>query len=135
MAIKDCKIIKLPKFSDSRGNLTFIEKSTLIPFDIRRVYYLYQVPKNSQRGAHGHIELEQLVIAINGSFDIELDDASNKKSYHLDSPDQGLYITNGIWRDIKSFSDNAVCLVLASLIYNENDYIRNYDEFLKLMKK
>ena len=135
MAIQDCKIIKLPKFSDSRGNLTSIENSTLIPFDIKRVYYLYQIPKNSQRGAHGHIELEQLVIAINGSFDIELDDAFSKKSYHLDSPDQGLYITNGIWRDIKSFSDNAVCLVLASLTYNENDYIRNYDEFTSLMKK
>ena len=135
MPISDCKIIDLPKVCDDRGSLTFLENSNHIPFDIKRIYYLYNIPENKSRGAHGHINLEQLIIAINGKFDITLDDTTSKKSFHLNSPNQGLYVSKGIWRNINNFSENAVCMVLASLPYDENDYIRNYDEFIKFMNK
>ncbi len=135
MSISDCKIINLPKFSDDRGSLTFIENSNNIPFDIQRIYYLYNIPENKTRGGHGHIRLEQLVIAVKGGFDITLDDATSNKTFHLDSPENGLYICKGIWRDISNFTPDAVCLVLASLPYSENDYIRNYDEFLNFVGK
>ena len=135
MPISDCRIINLPKICDDRGNLTFIENLNHIPFDIRRVYYLYNIPETKSRGAHGHIGLEQLVIAISGAFDITLDDADTKKTFHLNSPEYGLYVSKGIWRNINNFSTNAVCLVLASHPYDESDYIRNYDEFIELMKK
>ena len=135
MGIKSCKIISLPKFTDDRGNLTYIENKTHIPFDIKRVYYLYNIPKEEKRGAHGHVNLEQLVVAVSGSFDIALDDASGKRTFHLDSPDFGLYVSKGIWRDMFNFSDDAVCMVLASELFNEEDYIRNYDEFIQLMKQ
>ena len=134
MTIENCRIISLPKITDARGNLTFIENANHIPFDIKRIYYLYDVPKNAKRGAHGHINLEQLVIAISGSFDVVLDDASNKKTFHLDTPDIGLYISKEIWRDMKNFSDDAVCFVLASELYDEGDYIRNYEDFVRQMK-
>ena len=135
MPISNCRIINLPKICDDRGNLTFIENLNHIPFDIRRVYYLYNIPETKSRGAHGHIGLEQLVIAISGAFDITLDDADTKKTFHLNSPEYGLYVSKGIWRNINNFSTNAVCLVLASHPYDESDYIRNYDEFIELMKK
>ena len=135
MTIENCKTISLPKIVDARGNLTFVENANHIPFDIKRIYYLYNVPKGAKRGAHGHINLEQLVIAISGSFDIVLDDAFNKRTYRLDSPEIGLYISKGIWRDMINFSTDAVCFVLASEPYNEDDYIRNYKDFIQLMKK
>lgn len=135
MNIKNCRTIQLPKISDSRGNLTYIENSNHIPFDIKRIYYLYNISHNAQRGAHGHIKLQQLLIATSGSFDIILDDAINKKTFHLNSPHVGLYISNGIWRDMLNFSSDAVCLVLASEPYDKNDYIHDHKEFVKFIKK
>ena len=135
MKIELCKIISLPKLSDSRGDLSFIENNHQIPFNIKRVYYLYNVPHDAKRGAHSHKNLEQLMIAISGSFDITLDDGINKQTYHLNSPSKGLYIPSLIWRDIQNFSDDAVCIVLASEPYDESDYIRDYQNFLDLRGK
>ena len=129
MAVCDCKIINLPKIHDPRGNLTFLEGSNHIPFDINRVYYLYDVPGGAVRGGHAHKELQQLIIAISGSFDIHLDDGTSKSSYHLNRSYQGLYICPLIWREINNFSSGSVCLVLASLPYDESDYFRDYSEF------
>lgn len=131
MSISDCKIIDLPKITDPRGNLTFIEGNRHIPFDIKRVYYLYDVPGGAERGGHGHRELQQLIIAISGSFDIILDDGFDKKRYYMNRPYYGLYVAPMIWREITNFSSGSVCIVLASTIYDESDYIRDYDQFLK----
>lgn len=130
MSIEDCKIIELPKISDPRGNLTFIEGSRHIPFDIRRVYYTYDVPGGADRGGHAHKALHQLIIAMSGSFDVTLDDGSNKKKYHLNRSYQGLYVCPMIWRDLDNFSSGSVCMVLASNIFEVSDYIRDYDEFI-----
>ena len=129
--IDDCKIIDLRKISDPRGNLTPIEGGADIPFDIKRVYYLYDVPGGESRGAHAHRELQQLIIAANGSFSITLDDGKNKKTFTLNRPYQGLIIVPRIWRDLGDFSSGAVLVCLASEHYDEYDYIRDYDEFLK----
>lgn len=129
--IDDCKIIDLRKISDPRGNLTPIEGSGDIPFDIKRIYYLYDVPSGESRGAHAHKELQQLIIAANGSFTITLDDGKNKKAFTLNRPYQGLYVVPGIWRDLDDFSSGAVLLCLASEHYKAEDYIRDYEEFLK----
>ena len=134
MSINDCKIIELPKIVDSRGNLTFIEELRHVPFEFKRVYYLYDVPGGSLRGAHGHKSLEQFIISMSGSFDVILDDGKNKKTYQLNRPDYGLYISPMTWRDVTNFSSGAVCLVLASEYYDESDYIRDYDEFLAVVK-
>ena len=131
MSLSDCHLISLPKHSDARGGLTFVENQNHIPFDIQRVYYLYDMPLDTARGAHGHKQLRQLIIAISGSFDIVLDDGTDKQNFHLDRPDQGLYVCPMIWRDISKFSTGAVCLVLASELYEEEDYFRDYGEFLK----
>ncbi len=128
--IDDCKIIDLRKISDPRGNLTPIEGGSDIPFDIKRIYYLYDVPSGESRGAHAHKALQQVIIAANGSFTITLDDGQNKKSFTLNRPYQGLYIVPGIWRDLDDFSSGAVLLCLASEHYKAEDYIRNYKEFL-----
>jgi len=125
-----CKIIDLPKVSDPRGNLTFIEAERHVPFDIRRVYYTYDVPGGSDRGAHAHRELQQLIIAMSGSFDVTLDDGFEKKRFHLNRSYFGLYVCPMIWRDIDNFSSGSVCLVLASHVYDPNDYYRDYDRFL-----
>jgi hypothetical protein len=126
-----CRIIDLPKISDPRGNLTFIEGGRHVPFDIKRVYFLYDVPGGSERGGHGHLALHQLVIAMSGSFDINLDDGrGNKRKFHLNRSYFGLYVCPMIWRDIDNFSSGAVCMVLASAHYDESDYLRDYDEFL-----
>jgi|SRR5665213_2544704 len=127
-----CAIVDLPKISDPRGNLTFIESQHHIPFEIQRVYYLYDVPGGAERGGHAHKELEQLIIAISGSFDVVLDDGENKKRVHLNRSYSGLYVCPMIWRELCNFSSGSVCLVLASNKYDEADYYRDYDEFLQV---
>ena len=129
MSIKKSKIIELPKISDPRGNLTFIEGGVHIPFDVKRVYYLYDVPGGASRAAHGHKELHQLIVAMSGSFDVRLDDGYEVKTFHLNRSYFGLYVPPMMWRDLDNFSSGSVCMVLASDVYMESDYFRNYDEF------
>jgi hypothetical protein len=131
MAISDCQIIDLPRVLDHRGNLTFIESGRQVPFQIMRTYYLYDVPGGSSRASHGHKELQQLMVAMSGSFDVTLDDGTSKKRFHLNRSYFGLYIPPMIWRDLDNFSSGAVCMVLASDFYKESDYFRDYDEFIK----
>jgi dTDP-4-dehydrorhamnose 3,5-epimerase-like enzyme len=130
MTLADCKIIQLPVIHDPRGNLTFIESENHIPFEIKRVYYLYDVPGGATRAGHGHKVLQQLMIAMSGSFDVELDDGTEKKKYHLNRSSYGLYIPQMIWRDIDNFSSGSVCMVLASEHFQESDYYRDYEEFV-----
>lgn len=122
--------IELPQIQDPRGDLTFIEGGNHIPFKIARVYYLYNVPVDSERGGHAHRELEQVVFALSGSFRMKIDDGHKKFEYWLRNPQKGLYISNMIWREMDSFSQGAVCMVLASHKYNELDYCRDYRAFL-----
>ena len=129
-----CLIIDLPIIPDYRGNLTFIEGGIHVPFDIKRVYYLYDVPGGAERGGHAHKELQQLIVAMSGSFDVVLDDGTSKKRVHLNRSYQGLYLPRMIWRELDNFSSGSVCMVLASQKYNENDYIRNYADFEELKK-
>lgn len=129
--VDNCRLIDLRKIHDVRGNLTPIESGGDIPFDIKRIYYLYDVPSGESRGAHAHKELQQLIIAANGSFTITLDDGKNKKTFTLNRPYQGLLIVPGIWRDLDDFSSGAVLLCLASEHYLASDYIRDYEYFLK----
>ena len=131
----DCRIIDLPLISDQRGNLSFFEASRHVPFDFRRIYYLYDVPEGAERGGHAHKNLHQFMIAISGSFDVLLDDGKEKMQIHLDRASKGLYICPMIWRDIQNFSSGAVCMVIASEYYDEADYIRNYWEFLQELSK
>jgi hypothetical protein len=128
----DCNIIHLPRIHNRAGNITPVTNFTNIPFAIKRVYYLYDIPGGESRGAHGHKSLEQLIIAASGSFDITIDDGKNKKTVQLSRPYVGLHLKPGLWRDISNFSSGAICLVLASEHYNEKDYIRDYQEFLRL---
>jgi hypothetical protein len=134
MPLKDCRIIELPKISDPRGNLSFIEGSQHIPFDIKRVYYLYDVPGGSHRGSHAHKNLPQFIVAISGSFDVLLNDGHDKKRFHLNRPFLGLYVCPMMWRELDNFSSGAVCLVLSSKNFSEADYIRDYQEFLTKIK-
>lgn len=129
-SIHDCKLIDLRKISDPRGNLTVIEGNGDIPFDIKRVYYLYDVPGGESRGAHAHKDLYQLLVAANGSFSVTLDDGKSKVTYNLKRPYHGLLIVPGIWRDLDDFSSGSVCLCLASEHYETEDYIRDYNNFL-----
>lgn len=131
MPIKDCRLIELPRIQDHRGNLTFIESGQHIPFEIKRTYHLYDVPGGATRAAHGHKELHQLMIAMSGSFDVTLDDGAEKKMFHLNRSYYGLYIPPMMWRDLDNFSSGAVCMVLASDYYNEGDYFRDYEAFLR----
>lgn len=135
MSLNDCKIIELPKISDPRGNLTFVEGGNQIPFDIRRVYYLYDVPGGAERGGHAHKALSQLIIAMSGSFDVILDEGGEKKRFHLNRSYQGLYVCPMMWRELDNFSSGSVCMVLASNIYEESDYYRDYNEYLKDLQK
>lgn len=130
MSIQECKILSLPVVHDRRGNLTFIESSKIIPFEIKRVYYLYDVPGGAERGGHAHKQLHQLIIAMSGSFDVLLDDGKDKKKFHLNRSYSGLYICPMIWREINNFSSGSVCMVLASTFYDEEDYYREYSEFM-----
>ena len=132
MKIGLCKIIDLPKISDPRGNLTFIEGNIHIPFEIRRVYYTYDVPGGTDRGGHAHKALHQLIIAMSGSFDVTLDDGRHKKKFHLNRSYQGLYVCPMMWRDLDNFSSASVCMVLASDVYKESDYYRDYNEFVSV---
>jgi len=129
MSIDRCKILDLPKIHDARGNLTFIEGNVHVPFDIQRVYYLYDVPGGSERGGHAHVQLQQFIVAMSGSFDVILDDGQGKKRVHLNRSYNGLYICPMIWRELDNFSSGAVCMVLASTRYEESDYIRDYEQF------
>lgn len=131
MSIERCVLVDLPKISDPRGNLTFIEAGRHIPFDIKRVYYLYDVPGGAERGGHAHKALHQLIIAMSGSFDVVLDDGSNKKRIHLNRSYNGLYICPMIWRELDNFSSGSVCMVLASNSYDEDDYFRDYADFIE----
>lgn len=133
--IDQCNIIELPRINEPRGNLTFIEANRHIPFDIRRVYYLYDVPGGAERGGHAHKALHQLIIAMSGSFDIHLDDGYEKKTIHMNRSYNGLYICPMIWREIDNFSSGAVCMVLASEYYDEQDYYREYATFTDDAKK
>lgn len=135
MALNNCKLIELPRINDPRGNLTFVEANRHIPFDIRRIYYLYDVPQGAERGGHAHKALHQLIIAVSGSFDIQLDDGFTKKTIHLDRGCSGLYVCPMIWREINNFSSGAVCMVLASDFYDEQDYYREYALFVNDVRK
>jgi dTDP-4-dehydrorhamnose 3,5-epimerase-like enzyme len=129
-----CKIIDLPKISDPRGNLTFIEGGGRhVPFDIQRVYYLYDVPGGSERGGHAHKALSQLIIAMSGSFDVVLDDGRGKRRFHLNRSYYGLYVCPMIWRELDNFSSGSVCMVLASNLYDEDDYYRDYGDYQRAL--
>lgn len=134
MPLQDCHIIELPKITDHRGNLTFVEGGNHIPFEIRRVYYLYDVPGGASRAAHGHRALHQLMISMSGAFDVTLDDGHEKKTYHMNRSYYGLYIPPMMWRDLDNFSTGSVCMVLASDYFDEGDYFRDYQEFLKAVR-
>jgi len=125
--------IVLPQIRDPRGDLTFVEGENHIPFHVARVYYLYNVPVDSERGGHAHRELEQVVFALSGSFRMKIDDGTNKSEHWLRDPRKGLYISKMIWREMDAFSQGAVCMVLASHRYNEADYLRTYDDFIKAL--
>lgn len=131
MSIDHVRIIELPKICDPRGNLTFIEGGRHVPFRIARVYYTYDVPGGSERGGHAHRELEQLIVAMSGSFDIVLDDGRVKRRYHLNRSYYGLYLPPMVWREIDNFSSGSVCMVLASDVYREDDYFRDRRVFLE----
>jgi len=133
--IYNCNVIELPKVHNRAGNITPIHGNENIPFNIQRIYYLYDVPGGEIRGGHAHYKLEQLIVAASGSFDVILDDGKNKKTVTLNRPNYGLYITPGIWRDLLNFSSGAVLLVLASLPYDEKDYMRDYSEFIKYVNE
>lgn len=131
-SVYDCTMIELDKHhSDRKGNITVVENNTTIPFEVKRVYYLYDVPGGESRGAHAHKELSQLIVAASGSFNVTLDDGIVKRTFTLNRPYQGLYVKSGIWRDLDDFSSGSVCMVLASRPYEAEDYIRDYEEFLK----
>lgn len=130
MAIEDCKIIELPKIIDANGNLTFIEGMSQIPFQIKRTYYMYDIPGGSVRGSHAHKKLQQLIIAMSGSFDVVLFDGYIEKRFHLNRSYYGLYVGPLMWRTLDNFSSGSVCMVLASANFEETDYIRDYKEFL-----
>ena len=131
-SVYDCSIIELDKHhSDRKGNISVVENGITVPFDVKRVYYLYDVPGGESRGSHAHKDLSQLIIAASGSFRVTLDDGNVKRSFILNRPYQGLYVKPGIWRDLEDFSSGAVCMVLASEVYQESDYSRDYQEFLE----
>lgn len=129
-SVEGCQILKLPKITDPRGNLTFIEGGQHIPFDIRRVFYFYDVPTGSDRGAHAHLALHQFLVCLSGSFDVALDDGRQQRTVHLNRPWLGLHVPPMIWASEVNFDPGSVCLVLASDVYDEADYIRDYDAFL-----
>lgn len=135
MSIDDCTVIGLPKIKDHRGNLTFLEGTRHVPFEIKRVYYLYDVPGGESRAGHAHRALQSVIIAINGSFEVLIDDGHNKKTYNLSRANEGLYLCPGIWRELHNFTSGSVCLVLASEPYDESDYYRDYQDFIQAVKE
>jgi len=134
-SIDECVIVDLPKMTDPRGNLTFIESSKHIPFDIKRVFYIYDVPTGESRGAHAHKTLKQFIICLSGSFDVKVDDGNQKKTIHLNRPWQGVFIPPMIWAAETNFDPGSVCLILVSDFYDESDYHRNYEKFLEALRK
>jgi dTDP-4-dehydrorhamnose 3,5-epimerase-like enzyme len=135
MDVKNCRIIELPRIADPRGNLTFIEGGRHLPFEIRRVYYLYDVPGGATRAGHAHKALEQFLVAISGSFDVVLDDGTSREKVQLNRSYYGLYIPPMIWREIENFSSGSVCVALASEHYDESDYYRDYEEFRRARRQ
>lgn len=134
-SVYDCSIIELSRHhSDRKGNISVVQNNYTVPFEVKRVYYLYDVPGGESRGAHAHRDLSQLIVAASGSFRVTLDDGNVKRSFVLNRPYQALYVKPGIWRDLDDFSSGAVCLVLASEVYQPEDYIRDYDEFIEFRK-
>ena len=133
ITLNDCELIDLPKIQDPRGNLTFIEGGEHIPFEIKRVYYLYDVPGGAERGGHAHKAIHEFIVAMSGSFDVVLNDGREKKRFHLNRSYSGLHVYPMMWRELDNFSSGSVCMVLASIKYNEDDYIRNYPEYLAAM--
>ncbi len=131
-SVYDCVILPLNKIHNRAGNITIVEGQKNIPFDVRRIYYLYDIPGGESRGGHAHKELYQLIVAASGSFDVLLDDSRNKKIVTLNRPDYGLMVVPRIWRELFEFSSGAICLVLASQKYDKDDYIRNYDNFINI---
>jgi oxalate decarboxylase/phosphoglucose isomerase-like protein (cupin superfamily) len=134
MGLEDCRIIDFPKITDPRGNLTFVEGGNHIPFDIKRVYYLYDVPGGAERGGHAHKQLQQVIIAMSGSFDVILDDGKSQSRFHLNRSYYGLYVPTMMWREIDNFSSGSVCMVLASEPYDESDYYRDYHLFMQALR-
>lgn len=128
--VENVQLLKIPVVDDVRGNLAYIQND-VIPFEFKRVYYLFDVPSTAFRGGHSHIQQQEILIALSGSFEVVVQDGFNKKSFLLNKPNVGLLITTGIWRELQNFSSGAVCLVLASDVFKEEDYIRDFDEFLK----
>ena len=133
-SIYDCVVLPLNKIHNRAGNITVVEQIKNLPFDVKRIYYLYDIPGGVGRGGHAHKELYQLIVAASGAFDVMLDDGENKKVVTLNRPDFGLMVVPGIWRELLEFSSGAICLVLASTVYDENDYIREYSEFISLTR-
>lgn len=131
--VNDCEVVDLQVIHNNAGNIAVLENG-VIPFDIKRIYYLYDVPMDAERGGHSHYELQQFIVAASGSFTFLLDDGIQKKEVFLNHPNRALWIKPGIWREIKNFSSGSICLVLASHTYSEADYIRNYDDFLKIYR-
>lgn len=129
--VEDCELVELPIVHNVNGSITVLENDLNIPFSIKRVYYLYDIPMNSERGGHAHYELEQYILAASGSFTFVIDDGKNRKEVFLNHPNVALHIKPGIWREMKNFSSGSICLVLASSLYEEKDYIRDYQEFIK----
>lgn len=135
MTLNDVKIVQLPKFLDARGNLSFVEQNNHIPFEIKRTYWIYDVPGGESRGGHAYKENEEFIVALSGSFDVILDDGTEKKRYPLNRSYYGIYVPKGLWREMDNFSTNSLAVVLASIKYDASDYIRNYDEFLEYNKR
>ena len=134
--VYNCTVIQLSAHhSDRKGNISVVENFETVPFEVKRIYYLYDVPGGEERGAHAHKSLSQLIVAASGSFDVVLDDGKVKRTFSLNRPYEGLYVVPGMWRELRNFSSGSVCMVLASDIYNKEDYIREYSEFLKLKKQ
>lgn len=133
--IERCRVVELPRINDPRGNLTFIESGDQVPFDIKRAYYLYDIPGGAERGGHAHKELQQLIVAMSGSFDIVLDDGFAQERVNLNRSYFGLYIGPMVWREMDNFSSGSVCMVLASTHYDESDYYRDYEEFLRVVRQ
>lgn len=132
-SVSDCRLVDLPRIHDPRGNLTFLESGRHAPFPIERVYYLYDVPGGETRGGHAHLELQQFIIAASGSFDVIIDDGRERQRYHLNRSYFGLYVPRMIWRELDNFSSGSVCLVLASAHYLEDDYIRDYADYCRIV--
>ena len=134
-SVYDCAIVELPQVHSIAGNITAIENNKNIPFSVKRIYYLYDIPGGEDRGAHAHKELQQFIVAASGSFDITINDGANKRTISLNHPNRALHLVSGIWRELSNFSSGAICLVLASKKYSESDYIREYKDFIEFKQK